>query len=313
MTTKLLFDSTQEACKEITRLFEFVWPTAVALWNLRWQVDGFMKSVPDATWEDVNARFVVGSKIHGADIRRMSKQVSWEDQKEQFAKFVLTNAFAIYESWAKNMIAVAALSNYSGRSLWRIGVGQSKGINDFITEINAYPSDTMARCFKPAFATHKKYLPNLLDSMMKCYIYFKQIRNCQIHNGGIADQRSVDAYTAFAPVASASSLRTKENLEHFSVVLDKPVRLSLRGVTGFCDILLRLMITTDIEISGSELAERIVLERAAKINLKMTTLNSRAERARQQVTKVCDSLRLPAPTDEGRARQFFIENRLLSR
>ena len=41
------FSETDEAADEITRLFEFVWPTATALWNLRWQVGGFLAIVPN--------------------------------------------------------------------------------------------------------------------------------------------------------------------------------------------------------------------------------------------------------------------------
>jgi hypothetical protein len=91
----LAFQETDEAASEITRLFDFVWPTAVALWNLRWQVDGFLNAVPNASYADVASRFVVGSGIHGADIRAMSRNSNWEEQKARFAEFVLTNVFAV--------------------------------------------------------------------------------------------------------------------------------------------------------------------------------------------------------------------------
>ena len=99
-----VFRETDEAAAEITRLFDFVWPTAVALWNLRWQVNGFLTAVPNASYEDVASRFVVGSDVHGADIRAMSMKTTWEEQKARFAEFVLTNVFAVYESWARRLL-----------------------------------------------------------------------------------------------------------------------------------------------------------------------------------------------------------------
>jgi hypothetical protein len=39
------FPSTESATDQITELFGFVWPTAAALWNLRWQVKGFLQEV----------------------------------------------------------------------------------------------------------------------------------------------------------------------------------------------------------------------------------------------------------------------------
>jgi hypothetical protein len=111
------FRETDEAASEITRLFDFVWPTAVALWNMRWQVGGFLSMVPEASYEDVASRFVVGSDIHGADIRAMSLNTTWEEQKARFAEFILTNVFAIYEGWAKRLLEFTQIRGVS-RCSW---------------------------------------------------------------------------------------------------------------------------------------------------------------------------------------------------
>jgi hypothetical protein len=74
--------------------------------------------------------------------------------------------------------------------------------------------------------------------MLKCYKYFKEIRNCQIHNGGVADKKVVDAFNDFLPVSSAASLKVKETMEFFPANLGDKTNISLRGVVGFCDIIL---------------------------------------------------------------------------
>jgi hypothetical protein len=56
---KPFFPATREAIDQMTALFDFAWPTAAALWNLRWQVHGFITEVPDATSEDLKKRFVL--------------------------------------------------------------------------------------------------------------------------------------------------------------------------------------------------------------------------------------------------------------
>ena len=97
------FPESRDAAKEITRLFEFVSPTAVALWNLRWQVKGYVDTLPDSTPEQLAQRFVQGSELHGVNLKRSCIEISWEEQKSRFASVVLTNAFAAYENWAAHL------------------------------------------------------------------------------------------------------------------------------------------------------------------------------------------------------------------
>ena len=248
------FEETNDAAAEITRLFDFIWPTAIALWNLRWQVAGFLSVVPEATHDEVAARFVIGSGIRGADIRAMHQNVSWDQQKSRFAEFTLANIFAIYESWARRLVYTSRLRGVNDRDLFTVGDGVSRGLGVFIRQANAMTSPTMQSSLQPGFRAHKKVHVAQLDNMLKCYRHFKEVRNCLIHNGGVADQRMVDAYLDFLPVSSASALRTKESIQHYPAVLGETTRLSLRGVVGFCDIVLRMMITIDAEISGSSIS-----------------------------------------------------------
>lgn len=308
------FPETNIATSEITRLFDFVWPTAIALWNLRWQVDGFLNAVPNATYEDVASRFVVGSDIHGADIRAMHTNTTWIDQKARFSEFILTNAFAIYESWARSMIASSNISTMSDRNLYQEGDGVSSGLSVFISQINASPSSVMTASFKPQFLKHKKVFIPQQGNMLKCYKYFKELRNCHIHNGGKADQRLLDSYNNFHLVSSPSAMHTKERIEYYPVTLGEKTELSLRGVVGFCDIILRLMITIDAQISGSKAAEVSILSQVKKCNSPVRlTLNSDKNRAIGQINKLCRNANLPKPLMTEMVSKLFIDNGLVSR
>ena len=55
------FVSTVGALDEVVRLFDFVWPTAAAMWNLRWQVQGYEKNRDGCTEKELAERFLTGS------------------------------------------------------------------------------------------------------------------------------------------------------------------------------------------------------------------------------------------------------------
>ncbi len=308
------FSETDEAASEITRLFDFVWPTAVALWNLRWQVDGFLSAVPNATHEDVASRFVAGSDIYGADIRAMSINTTWEEQKTRFSEFILTNAFSIYESWARNLLRSTHISDMSDRDLYREGDGIAKGLSTFIVRVNNAPSTVMQSAFQPIFMANKKVFVAQQTAMLKCYKYFKEIRNCHIHNGGVADQKLVDAFTDFQPTSSPLAMKMRGVLEHYPAVLGDKTPLSLRGVVGFCDVILRLMVTVDAQISGSKAAEEAALSRIRKgMGINRITLSSNDKRVHQQICSICRNGNLPRPIVLEEVRQLLLQHGLVSR
>lgn len=305
-----VFQETTDAASEITRLFDFTWPTAVALWNLRWQVDGFLKAVPDATYADVASRFVVGSDIHGADIRSMSINSKWDEQKSRFAEFILTNIFSIYEGWCEQLFSRSPVKGMTSRDLYREGDGKTTGLNAFILKINLSVSSVARDTFQAAFLTHKKADKDKLTNYLKCYKYFKEVRNCQIHKNGLADARALEAFEDFSTVSS--DLGTKGEIEFYSVTIGQKTPLSLRGVVGFCDIVLRMMVTIDALMSGSKTAEQSIIDRLKSATSgPRITLSSNDNKSLQKVKGICRTANLPAPSDVEAVRQLLIEQRLV--
>ena len=149
--SKYIFLETKYSTQEITRIFEFVWPTAVALWNMRWQINGFLEAVPNASYADVRARFVVGSDIHGADVRRMHEKISWEEQQIRFSEFILTNAFAVYEGWAQQILSRSGIAGFTGSTFWTLDNNGSWNVKRFISTVNAQESELMKVCFTPTY------------------------------------------------------------------------------------------------------------------------------------------------------------------
>jgi hypothetical protein len=119
------FHTTTSARIQVTALFDFVWPTATAMWNLRWQVQGYLGVVPDATVADLNARFIHTSKIHGANLRRACIDQAWDKQLEFFAHILLTNLFAIYEGWIEATLKVIQRHNTTNIKGLQFPIGMS--------------------------------------------------------------------------------------------------------------------------------------------------------------------------------------------
>jgi hypothetical protein len=124
---RYVFQAAYDAHRELTELFDFVAPTAIALWNLRWQVQGFLKEVPNATSNDLSNRFAFGSGMRGGELRRACIDTPWINQLEKFAELVLINVIASFENFtylawrwwrtAKNSCSGAVRESYSKDTL----------------------------------------------------------------------------------------------------------------------------------------------------------------------------------------------------
>ena len=272
LSPRYVLTATHDGHSQITRLFDFINAAAIAMWNLRWQVNGFLQSYPTATQETLKGRFALGSGLRGGELKRACVETSWEKQQEEFAAVVLINAIAIYEDFTASIVAKAALT-------------KSRDTADalqFPKALTASDHDgydwSFAR-FGPSvpelrgvfYMGHgaKRYAGLNINKLMICYRYFKEMRNAIAHNGGKANQRMLDAYQAFSAVATVAELGLEEVPPHHRVSLGHPVKLDLRGVTGLCNVVLRLMVTLDAELSDRNVALIEFDERVAAIRPNM--------------------------------------------
>jgi hypothetical protein len=290
------FAATKNAHSQTTRLFDFVWPTATAMWNLRWQVAGYLKILPDSTDAQLKARFTEGASIHGANLKRACIDHTWEEQKESFARILLTNAIAIYEGWIDDVLDDLARNTKVLQKRFQypepIGGG---GVRTAINEITLIESALLKNSFYASLCRKRHYALGHLDALMLCYRFFKELRNCDMHRGGIADQRLVDAYTAFSAVATCADLGVSEVPIHNPVAVGTQVRASLRGVVGFSSVILKLMATIDAELSRSQDAERAFCNRWKITHTKTIQLPNDAGRRNSKVKRLIVAAGFPRP------------------
>ena len=200
------FPPTRIAAAQIMELFDFVWPTAAALWNLRWQVNGFLQAVPESTPKQLHDRFVFGSTIHGTNLKKACVETSWDEQKHHMSGILLTNAFATYEHWADEILACVGMAGGNGKRLQFDDRANKLGLPGTLQALCATESSTIKTAFYPIYAASPKYSLPLVKNLIACYRFFKELRNAQMHNGGMATKEAVAAYNAFAPVSGKAAL-----------------------------------------------------------------------------------------------------------
>jgi hypothetical protein len=318
MARPVFFTPSRGTLDELTQLFDFVWPTAAAMWNLRWQVRGFLDATPHATQDDLVARFVRGSGVNGAgNLRGACVEKTWEEQQRVFAKFLLIDLCAIFESWITQVLACLASASATNEKDLQFPTNMAgttpRGVLAAVARLTNPESAVLRSSFYDLLkASPKNALPRL-DNLLHCYRFFKECRNCLAHNGGIATAKAVESYLQFSTVAHPASLGVTEVPAHNKTILGDPIRLDLRGVVGFSDIVLRIVVTLDAELSRSVRAERHFKEQWLRCNGRRYTLKTASadERARQ-VQRLVAKLRLPRPLHTAALETWLRTEQLVS-
>ena len=305
---KHFFDVTEGAAKQFSGLFDFAWAVGPALWNLRWQVRGFLTVVPEATKEEIDGRFVLGSEIQGSNLKKACIDTPWDEQKSILASFILINAISIYEYWADSILKNFDNHSFHSNNLQFDG---SNGLPEVVAHLANPNSIVMREAFFPKYRGHRRYSWDKISNLLKCYRYFKEARNSQAHGGGFALERAVSAYRNFKPVSDRQSLGMRGNLVIEPLSSEMPVKLHLRGVVGFCDVLLRLMTTVDAELSKSIQAERLLETKLRNALPNQTMLSSDANTRRKQTIHRCRAAGLPNPINADAVYEFMLDRSII--
>lgn len=300
MQEKLLLLTSKQVARRLTEVFDFVWPTATAIWNLRWQVAGYVSASPAATDSELAGRFVAGSDIRGANLRRSCIDSSWEDQQQEFARFLLFEFCSLYEAWCEGTLnelgAAASLSKHLQFPTTFTNGAPSKGLRHAVNSVVQGGSPIMAGAIYPAIATNKKNSPLHIEQLLVCYRYFKEARNSLVHAGGSTSNHFVSAEAAYIQLTPAQ-VGLKEVPVINGHTAGSPIKISLRGVVGFGDIVLRLVSTLDAEFSKSPGAEHAFLQRwRACHGGPPIQVSANPNSCRDRIKRLVRKLDLPTPT-----------------
>ena len=306
------FETTAQFREQHIALYDFVHATTAALWNTRWQVSGYLSAQPDATRDDLESRFVLGSGVRGVNVRRTFAEQTWDEHREELARITLINTVALYEGW------LAALSRSFPDGKWTTelqfpskGVHgrKERGVRDALTDMTMATSNAMEAGFTPVMRAQKAYRLKALDTLLLIYRSFKELRNAVVHNGSKATQQLVDAEAQIRGVTPKVA-GLKKMPELAQPVLDQAAPVSLYGVIGFGAVVFHIVQTLDAELSQTKVAEGEFLRRfKAKYPVpKLTTVQpKRSERIRA----LSKNLGLPEPRSVQKIDELLVAEKLI--
>lgn len=101
--------------------------------------------------------------------------------------------------------------------------------------------------------------------------------------------------------------------EHYAPALNDKIRISLRGVIGFSQVVIQIMLTSDTELLRSQYAEKEMLERLRKVLPAPKTINSNRTRAARQITGIFRAAGYIEPDLSNLTAivRFLIDNRII--
>ncbi len=314
MKEKLFLITSKQAALRLTNLFDFVWPTAAAMWNLRWQVQGYVANSVNPTDEDLYGRFVKGSGIRGANLKRSCLETTWEDQQQEFARFLLVEICAIYETWCEGALSELGLNGKYSKSMQYpttfSGGNPTRGVGCFLLVALAKQSPVTSTCIYPALISSSRHDFPRIEELLVCYRYFKELRNSMVHSGGTSSQEFIDAETEFLQLTGAQ-MGLRERPEHETQILGGGVKINLRGVVGFGEVALKLICTLDAELSKSQSAEELFAARWRATNSVGITIATKRSARVERIKRMTRKIDLPTPVSISVLDAWLCTNRFV--
>lgn len=285
-TMKCFFFQSKLIEAQITELFDDLWPTVTALKNLRWQVNGYYHELLVKQNAKLAARFVDSEdKTNRPNLYRACIEQTWEQQEYNISRNLLTNIFALFEGWIEMILPVLGISERKSKDLQF----PDKARNTLVS-FQQRPNVTLVDAFYDVYVLKNSGSQLVhLENYLKIYRYFKECRNCVIHSGGRTDQKLIDAY---AEVAGLTAVDLDVNelpvMEPVARVNDL-IKLSLRGVVGFSQIVIKLVEVMDTELIKAERAVDCFVSQVKEYTPYAYTLSQDKHKAEKKIEGIMRS------------------------
>lgn len=264
--------------------------------------------MPQATSEEMGARFILGSGIRNVNFKQLEES-SWPEMQGWFAKLLLSETCALFEGWIASaldelQLPAAVRRPRSPNSIDKLlqfpsvfdatGLATS-GLQKALNSIHASgKSVPMQASFETPMIASRKNSRAHVENLLVCYRVFKEARNSFIHHGGRATTTSQTSYASYA-TETALSLGLKEKPLMPPIVAGAPIQLSLRGVVGFSDVVLRLVHTLDAELAVSTYAEAVLAAKWIKKHNGRVSLKVNPAQGLPQLGRYVHQCELPKP------------------
>lgn len=292
-----MFQATYDASKEITRTLDMVWALNLGLWRLRNDASDYLDSHPDTNDKKMKVEFAKGVYIHGLNFKLIGKDLTWDDEEQYIAELLLINATAIFDSWV-NDIVDAGFPSASNNRKKEIGKKMKEGdFSELDKELLVESRSVLYDCFDTA----SKRMDAYIDNLILVYKYFKSCRNCCAHGSRQFSNVAETNYNAISGF-DKTNIGLKEMPKIAITVHNKPVKLYLRGVVGFYDVLRKIMQHYDAVLADYK---GIELNLICRWNQKSLTAFEVTERKKEySITQYLKSINI-YPPKASRASDVF--------
>ena len=276
------FDETKNAYNRITEIYDLIHPIIISFANFKTEVMGFKSVFPNVKEKDVTNRYnlpgVRSTKtgylniFMNEDIDVFEGKVSW---------LLLINIFSIYEGWLEALMNGPFNDVKQQKSIKKLQY--SDDIKAEIIRLQQSESGVMRQCFLPTLQRNTHYTSTDIEDLLKCYRFFKELRNCNIHSDRKVTEGVINAYNEFNLVRS--NIVVKSTFIVPTPIINTEYNLLLDDVIAFSNVVLDLIVVIDAELTCSQVAEDIVLEKFKNLKKKFD-LNSDLTKAGDQCARM---------------------------
>jgi len=276
---RYFFEPTNALHDEIVSLYDFILPAATAIWQFRNIVQDAYKNEPSLKVQELSKKYNTAPGTRKTtNLKTPFMEHSWEAQRERLAEITLVNLIALYEVWCDEICELFNRSDLTIKLQFPSSNSNGDGVLFAMAELKAAHSPRMANSFYADLTSSKKYSLGRLNSLLKCFRYFKELRNCFMHRGRKCDSRLFGWQSQFVPVASNKHLGMDFVPTFRSAQIGDKIQLDLHGSLGFTDVILRIISTLDAELCATVVGERSLISR-----IKMQTTSPINERKLKQM------------------------------
>ena len=288
---RFFFGSSAAFHRQLTGLYDTIHPTAAAMWNLRWQVKGYVDERPSTSKDELHGRFVTGSGVGSANLIRHCVDISWEEQQSELALLALYAGISLYEGWVAGLEVGTASER---RMLQFPASGRAGGASAVVARYQASPSAVVDRIYGATLRSGSRYLPSRREDLLLAYRCYKEARNSSAHAGRVANDVAEQAYLNARDVVAGLGARGRQ-LSLPRLVEAEKVVVTLRDVQALWAVMLTLVATIDAELAITTAGEATLIERWKGVH-PFRMLSGDPARRQRQVIRMNTVAGLPHPS-----------------
>lgn len=317
-----LFDESNNALKNLTELYDIIWPLSVSVWKTRCEIKGMLIENPNLKDTDFAKLFNVGSGIHGVNYKKNFAKKTWDEQKGELAIILLNHSIAIFEGWIDSIVKL------------HFPVLNSRGIvNEFRTkerikniqfphsilgEVCTMVSDQssfMVSNLYNKYRALKKRDYSKIEQYLYCFRVYKELRNSYMHSGSVVTPQLVMSKQQYCQNVLSPNDLSSSYLPDFSWInnIGDSLFIKLEDAVFLTDIIIKIVLSIDSELSKSKAAEQMLINRFKCSSFYNSLLKYNPEKRRKQFERFfLNGLKTPIPDNVTNCEYFFIDNNLVT-